>query len=112
MREFKRLRPYYYGDYYPLTRVENVLKDNVWLAYQLNRPEKGDGIIMAFRRENCNEEFQEIKFRGLDPSANYMLFFEGSDSQIIATGSELMKGFQLKITEKKGSLLISYKKDQ
>jgi alpha-galactosidase len=110
MKEFKRLRPYYYGDYYPLTRVENVLKDDVWLAYQLNRPEKGDGIVMAFRRKNCNDEFQKIEFRGLEPFANYTLTVEDYGSQIVKTGSELMEGFQLIIKDKMSSLLISYNK--
>ena len=49
--DFKRLRPYYYGDYYPLTGTESMLQDNVWIAYQLNRQEQGDGIITAFRRK-------------------------------------------------------------
>jgi alpha-galactosidase len=76
----------------------------------LNRPEKGDGIVMAFRRKNCNDEFQKIEFRGLEPFANYTLTVEDYGSQIVKTGSELMEGFQLIIKDKMSSLLISYNK--
>jgi hypothetical protein len=27
------------------------MDDNFWLAYQLNRPEQKDGIVLAFRRK-------------------------------------------------------------
>ena len=60
-QEFKRLRSFYYGDYYPLTTTKNMTKDNVWLAYQLNRPEQKDGIVLAFRREDCENESILVK---------------------------------------------------
>ncbi len=107
--DFKRLRPYYYGDYYPLTSTENITLDNVWLAYQLNRSQKGDGIIMAFRWQDCLEESIQVKMRGLDPNANYELLDDDSGTKVAKTGSELMTGFELSIQEKLGSLLISYK---
>ena len=108
-QEFKRLRPYYYSDYYPLTNTENMTKDNVWLAYQLNRPDKGDGIIVAFRRENCNEESILVKLRGLDKNADYEFLDEDSGNKIIQKGEEISKGISLSLTEKQKSLLLSYK---
>ena len=38
----------YYEDYYPLTGCEDLTRDNIWLAYQLNRPSDGTGIVVAF----------------------------------------------------------------
>ncbi|OFX99817.1 MAG: hypothetical protein A2W90_15125 [Bacteroidetes bacterium GWF2_42_66] len=110
MNDFKRLRPYYYGDYYPLTGTEFLLHNKGWLAYQLNRPEVGDGIIMAFRRKNCPNEFQNVKLKGLEPSVNYELVDEDAGKKTIKTGYELMQGFNLTLSGKPGSLLISYKK--
>jgi alpha-galactosidase len=109
-QDFKRLRPYYYGDYYPLTNIENMTKDNVWLAYQLNRPDKGDGIIMAFRRKNCQEESITIKLKGVDSKENYLFMDEDSQIKIAVTGEELLKGYKLTLKDKPGSLLISYMK--
>lgn len=108
--DFKRLRPYYNGDYYPLTGIENILRDDTWLAYQLNRPVEGDGIIMAFRREDNLTASLVIKLKGLDESSTYELFFEYEGNKISKTGTELIKGMDITISTKPGSLLISYKK--
>lgn len=108
-QEFKRLRTYYYGDYYPLTKTENMTEDYVWLAYQLNRPDKSDGIILAFRRKNCPDEIVTVKMRGLDKNADYELFYEDSGKKIIQKGQDLCNGITLYLSEKEKSLLISYK---
>lgn len=107
---FKRLRPYYYGDYYPLTNTVNMTQDNVWLAYQLNRPGQEDGIIMAFRRKDCPDKSITVKLRGIDEMANYELCDEDSGTKITRIGKELITGFTLSLDEKPGSLLIFYKK--
>jgi alpha-galactosidase len=110
IKDYKTLRPYFYGDYYPLTGTDNMTQDNVWLSYQLNRPAQGDGIIIAFRRKDCESESIVVKLRGIDPDISYMLTDE--DSQVIQTisGNELKKGFTLVTKEKPGSILIRYKK--
>ncbi len=86
-----------------------MTQDSVWLAYQLNRPDKGDGIIIAFRRKDCMAESAEVKLRGLDPASNYELVNDGSD-RMVKTGSELMQKFLLTLPDKPGSLLIKYRK--
>ena len=109
-QDFKRLRPYYYSDYYPLTSTENMTKDSVWLAYQLDRPDKGDGLILAFRRKDCPVESVLVKLRGLDKTADYELFDEDSGKKVIHKGEELGNGITLYLAEKQKSLLINYKK--
>jgi alpha-galactosidase len=109
IKDFKRLRPYYYGDYYPLTGTKNMLQDSVWLAYQLNRENEGDGIIMAFRRENCPDDSILVKLQGLDKRANYELYDEDSGNRITKTGDEIMRGFMLVLKKPRSSLLIDYK---
>jgi alpha-galactosidase len=109
-QDYKRLRPYFYGDYYPLTGTNNLLKDNTWLAYQLDRPEKGDGIVMAFRREGNKEESIQIQLKGIDKSAQYEIFYEDYGLKIIKTGDELTRGIDIYVPMRPGSLLISYKR--
>ncbi|MGV8139666.1 MAG: glycoside hydrolase family 36 protein [Mangrovibacterium sp.] len=110
MQNFKRLRPYYYGDYYPLSETKNLLHNDVWLAYQLNRPDKGDGIIIAFRRKDSSDESIQVKLLGLNNKINYELSDEDSNAKVTKTGEELLKGLTLTLKEKPGSLLIWYKK--
>jgi len=110
MADFKRLRPYYYGDFYPLTPNKNITSDSVWLAYQMNRPDQGDGIILAFRRPGCLNDKIHVKVRGLDPVATYELYFEDENIRVKKTGKELENNLDLYLKEKRSSLLISYKK--
>jgi alpha-galactosidase len=110
IQDFKRLRPYFYGDYYPLTGINNILKDNTWLVYQLNRPEQGDGVIFAFRREGNREESIQIQLKGIDANARYELFYEDYDMIIKKTGDELIRGIKITIPTNPASLLISYRR--
>jgi len=110
MQDFKFLRPYYCGDYYPLTGTKNLLKDDTWLAYQLNRPEEGDGIILAFRREENNEETIKIKLRGLDKLSVYEVYYADYKLSTKVSGWELMEGIEITIPQKRSSLLVKYHK--
>jgi len=110
LKDFKRLQPFYYGDYYPLTPNVNITSDSIWLAYQLNRPGSGDGLVMAFRRPDCTIESISVKLRGLEPSGNYQLLFEDTGEIVNTTGSELMKNLSLSSKEKSGSVLITFTK--
>jgi alpha-galactosidase len=108
--EFKRLRPYFYGDYYPLTPVRTGDRD--WMAYQLNRPMEYDGIILAFRRAECGSESIIVKLKGIDRNAVYELYFEDYGLRMDKSGSELCEGMKLSIPLKPASLLVSYRKKQ
>jgi alpha-galactosidase len=107
--DFRRLRPYYYGDYYPLTKTDNMTNDNVWLAYQMNRPAQKDGIIMAFRRKNSLDETLQVKLRGIDKVSDYELVNEDSGEKMVRKGGELSNGIILSLDKKEKSLLIIYK---
>lgn len=108
IQDYKNLRPYFYGDYYPLTPANT--RDNAWLAYQLNRPESGDGIVLAFRRNDAGKSSIQIKLSGLDKNASYDLYFEDYNLTIRKTGSELMENLEFAIPQKQASLMIAYKK--
>jgi alpha-galactosidase len=110
IKDFKHLRPYYYGDYYPLTGTKNMLQDSVWLAYQLNRENEGDGIIMAFRRKNCPVDSILVKLQGLNKIANYEFYDEDSGQRITKTGDEILRGFMLTLKKPRSSVLIEYKR--
>jgi len=110
IKDYLNLRPYFYGDYYPLTEGRNDTRDNSWLAYQLNRPDKDDGIILAFRRKDCAEETIRVKICGIDQKAIYELSYEDYAIQVKKSGEELSQGIEISIPQKPASLLISYKK--
>ena len=107
--DFKQMRPYYYADYYPLTQPVNNTRDDVWLAYQLNRPDRKDGIILAFRRSGNNEETIHVKLSGLEPASVYEISFEDYGIVVNKSGRELMEDLEITIPSKPASLMISYK---
>ncbi len=108
VEEFKRLRPYFYGDYYPLTPYD--ISDDAWMAYQFDRPENNDGIILAFRRSSNSAPTVNIKLHGLNPHARYEISYEDYGITMTETGKELGDGFGIKIPQTPGSLLIDYHK--
>ena len=60
---------YYLGDYYPLTSYS--LEHDVWLAWQFDCPEQGEGVVQAFRRDQSSYEAARFRLRGLNPDARY-----------------------------------------
>ena len=48
LEQYLTIRDFYYGDYYPLTSYSQAR--DVWMAYQLDRPGKGDGLVVVLRR--------------------------------------------------------------
>jgi len=106
--EFRSLRPYFYGDYYPLT--EYSTSDEAWAALQWDRPEERDGIVLAFRRPQAAECTITIALQELDPDGDYEVAYDDYGITLFKSGRELMSGFAIKIPEAPGSLLIKYRR--
>jgi alpha-galactosidase len=106
--EFRALRPFFTGDYYPLT--EYSTEDEAWAAFQWNRPEQQDGIVLAFRRPKSVESVKSLVLHGLDPGADYEVGYEDYGIVVVKNGKELLGGLDVKIPEPTGSLLIKYRR--
>jgi alpha-galactosidase len=109
IQDYKKLRQYYYGDFYPLTASINNTRDDVWLAYQLNRPDQGNGIVLAFRRSGNNLETIRVKLSELEDNAVYEVNYEDYGVTVRKSGHELMEGLDITIPQKPSSLMVSYK---
>ena len=106
--EFRELRPYFRGDFYPLT--EYSTSDEAWAAFQWDRPEERDGIILAFRRPQAASASITIGPRELAPDADYEVSFEDYGITLFKSGQELAEGISIKVPEAPGSLLIKYRR--
>ena len=118
----KRVRPYYYGDYYPLLPCSSNSECNggpsqessaafEWAAWQFNRPEEEDGMVQAFRREQSADSAKDLRLRGLDSDANYTV--TNLDAGVLGTisGRDLMqKGLHIEVAGKPGAAIFIYKK--
>ena len=102
---------YYTGDFYPLTPYS--LENDVWMAWQFNRSDIGEGMVQAFRRAGSFYESARFKLNGLDPDATYTLTNFDLLDKISMTGRELMeKGLPITITDQPGAVVITYRKLQ
>jgi alpha-galactosidase len=120
--QLKLVRPYYYGDYYPLLPC-SVNSDCAtdpskersaafeWTAWQFNRPDQGDGMVQAFRRDEDVESAKDLRLRGLDPAASYEITDLDAKTPSTSAGKTLMEqGMHVEIKEKRGAAIILYKK--
>jgi alpha-galactosidase len=106
--EYRTLRPFFRGDFYPLT--EYSTSDEAWAAFQWDRPEEKDGIILAFRRPLAAAAAITINPHELSPDADYEVNFEDYGITLFKSGRELAAGVSIKIPEAPGSLLIKYRR--
>jgi alpha-galactosidase len=108
MAEFRELRDYLYGDYYPLT--EYATGDEAWAAFQWDRPEEGDGIVLAFRRPMAPQAAITVRLGGLDAAADYEFEYADYGVTVVKNGRELAEGVVLKIPEAPASMLVKYRR--
>jgi alpha-galactosidase len=105
--EEKAVSKYYYGDVYPLTPITTDEKG--WLSYQCNRPDLGEGMVMAFRRKLAAEEVLTVKLQGLKPAKTYEVEDVDSGKKQLVTGRELAAGLRLTLANPQSSTLLIYR---
>lgn len=108
--QYRAISKYYYGDYYPITPCT---RDNsVWIGWQFDQPETGEGMVQVFRRGDSIYESARLPLKGLEPAAQYEVAnLDDAAKTMNMPGSELMeKGFPVSITEKPGAVCFVYKR--
>lgn len=99
----------YLGDYYPLTPYS--LDAKVWMAWQYDRPETGEGMIAAFRRAECAEPTIRLKPLGLDADARYTLTDLDAKAPREVSGKNLVEsGLSIAADKPAVARIIVYKK--
>lgn len=87
--DWRRMSAWYYGDYAPLTPYTQA--DDTWIAWQFHRPEKGDGVVQAFRRPASPNSTVRLKLRWLDLNARYRVTTIEGEPVGTYTGMALME---------------------
>ncbi|MCL5098647.1 MAG: alpha-galactosidase, partial [Candidatus Omnitrophica bacterium] len=107
--QWRKIAPYYLGDYYPLTPYS--LENNAWLAWQFDQPETGEGMLQAFRRQDSICLGCQFRLFSLDPAARYEISNLDTSDKTIATGQQLMQnGLKIFIENQPGAVVLVYKK--
>jgi alpha-galactosidase len=101
-------RKYWYGDFYPLTPC--TMANDVWIAWQLHRPDLNEGLVLAFRRKDCPQATLPMKLRGLDPEKTYTVTFTDDQRKTTTqskTGRDLAS-FVVEVPAPHSSMMIRY----
>ncbi len=109
--EGKRIRKYFIGNLYPLTKV--TTDPTTWCVTQYHRTKQNDGMVLAFRRHQSQiKEFALSGLQEIEPSANYKVtVYQSYDPMPVKTmtGAELLN-MEAETDDSPGSVLIEYKK--
>lgn len=108
--QLRRVQPFYYGDYYPLTGPG--LSVEAWMAWQFDRAELGGGVIQAFRRAGAADARLTVKPRGLLRGAKYEM--ENLDGgRTTRSGREWMeKGLTIELPQPASAAVIVYRRQR
>ncbi len=109
--QWRKVAPNYYGDFYPLTPWTR--DSTVWMAWQFNRPESGEGMVQVFRRHNSFYESASFKLFGLDAEADYVVSNLDTGAQEYRSGRRLLtEGLSIAIATKPGVSISTYRRRQ
>ena len=109
LTQFRAVAPHYYGDYYPLTTYR--VDDDVWMAWQFDRPDRGSGVVQAFRRPNSPATVMQFPLRGLDREAIYSVRNLDDDRSVEITGEKLTEaGLVISLSKRRSAAIVVYKR--
>ena len=103
--EYLSVREFMSEDFYPLTSVSD--NDDAWCAYAFDRPERGDGVIMVFRRENSPYECAKFRLGFLD--GDYV-FIDADGKTFDFSTAENACNFNVLIFKKEKAKVYFYRK--
>jgi alpha-galactosidase len=109
LAEYGEVQPYFFGDFYPLLPYSRDAES--WTAWQWDRPETKDGLVMLLRRPKSPFQSMEMRALHVDPAATYEVeirtTYEHSPVRRMK-GSELAH-LQIQLPEAPSSALIFYR---
>jgi len=109
IREYRRLRKFYSGDYYPLTPYTTA--NDAWIAWQFDRPDPGQGMVQAFRRPGSTTSNLRTRLHGLDPDERYSVRDLDTGTSHQHTGQQLMtEGLDIALKVRPGSTVVVYER--
>lgn len=108
MAELVRARPFYFGDYYPLTPYSTSRE--VWGVYEMFRKDLKAGLVVALRRENCPYMTGAMRMKGLDENAVYSFENTETGKTTALAGAKLMgEGLEISLATPRSSVLYFFK---
>jgi alpha-galactosidase len=107
--ELKDLRPFWLGDYYPLTPINQ--DPAAWCGWQFDRPDLKAGFAMLFRRTRSATAGMRLTLHGIKPQMQYEVRRTKGNAP---ASDETLRGadlahLEISITKPGSSLLVRYR---
>lgn len=109
LAEARANRPFWYGDFYPLTPCSETADQ--FVAYQFHRPDLDAGLVLAFRRPDCDLRGVILGLHGLKPGNTYVVETVDENrhrTERRLTGRELAGELLLRVETAGESLVVRY----
>jgi alpha-galactosidase len=108
IREAQRAKPFFYGDFYPLTTGNCSLES--WLAWHLYLPEREEGLIVAFRRPKADVVSMNFDLLTVNPNATYEFEDVDNRKKTVLSGAEVRRNGYAVNAAPRESRLIYYRR--
>jgi alpha-galactosidase len=110
LNQYLEFRRYYYGDFYPLT--DYSLSRGIWVAYQLDRPDLGEGLVVALKRPESPYTRARLKLNALEEGEFYQVFNVDAGAATRYSADDLVKkGLEIDLEENPDSALFVYRRE-
>lgn len=103
------IRHLFTEDFYPLTKWSDRSED--WLAFQFHDPDRGEGLVQAFRGATSEARPITLKLSGLDRAKSYQIQdWDDPTALIEKTGAELVdQGIEVGDASKEAAIVLHYR---
>jgi alpha-galactosidase len=89
LERYHTVRPLFAADFYPLTPWSD--DPAAWLAFQFHDPQRGEGLVQAFRASTDEARPIKLRLRGLQPDQRFECFdWDQPGTVTIRSGAELI----------------------
>ena len=94
-------------DFYELTEWHGREDTSMWTVFAYCDPESGEGIVLGFRQETCEQSECKVALPFVDPALEYSLKDDDKDEPVVVSGKELSEnGLTLSLSEPRSSVLL------
>ena len=109
LERYRLIAKYFYGDYYPLT--EYTQNTDAWMAYQLDLPDQGEGMIVVLKRPTANYSQASLPLKAVLRDSLYEITNLDTGEHKIVAGTELAdKGVEVRLLKNPDSALVIYRR--
>jgi alpha-galactosidase len=109
LKEYRRVHPYFLGDYYPLSQYSQAT--DAWIAWQFHRSDLNEGMVQAFRRQGSPHQMALYPLHALDREATYSIAnLDGGDAQKASGAKLLDEGLTLNLPDRPSACIVLYRK--